>query len=90
MQHYQYLFKFIVVGDSGVGKSCLLLHFTHRSFESTETTIGIEFGSAHVSIHSTAVKLQIWDTAGQEAFRSIARAYYRGAVGCLVCFDVSR
>ncbi|KAI8805877.1 ras family-domain-containing protein [Cladochytrium replicatum] len=81
---YDLLFKYISVGDSGVGKSCLLLRFTNREFmPSTETTIGIEFGSQIVPVQNKQVKLQIWDTAGQESFRSISRAYYRGAIGCL-------
>ncbi|KAI8806969.1 P-loop containing nucleoside triphosphate hydrolase protein [Cladochytrium replicatum] len=66
-------------------KSCLLLRFTNREFmPSTETTIGIEFGSQIVPVQNKQVKLQIWDTAGQESFRSISRAYYRGAIGCLL------
>ena len=84
------VFKFITVGDSGVGKSCLLQRFTTDEFSQTETTIGIEFGSKIININSKNVKLQIWDTAGQEAFRSISRAYYRGAIGALMVFDVGR
>lgn len=83
------VFKFITVGDSGVGKSCLLQRFTTNEFTQTETTIGIEFGSKIINIQQN-VKLQIWDTAGQEAFRSISRAYYRGAIGALLVFDVGR
>lgn len=83
------VFKFISVGDSGVGKSCLLQRFIHNEFSQTETTIGIEFGSKIISIQQK-VKLQIWDTAGQEAFRSISRAYYRGAIGALLVFDCGR
>ncbi|KAJ1532627.1 Ras- protein Rab-4A, partial [Nowakowskiella sp. JEL0078] len=65
--------------------------FTNREFmPNTETTIGIEFGSHIVSVGSKQVKLQIWDTAGQESFRSISRAYYRGAIGCLLVFDITR
>ncbi|KAJ3218411.1 Ras- protein Rab-2A [Dinochytrium kinnereticum] len=75
---YEFLFKYISVGDSGVGKSCLLLRFTNGEFLPTETTIGIEFGSQIVTI---------WDTAGQESFRSISRAYYRGAIGCILVYD---
>ncbi|KAI8616838.1 ras family-domain-containing protein [Chytriomyces sp. MP71] len=87
---YEFLFKFISVGDSGVGKSCLLLRFTNNQFLPTETTIGIEFGSQIVSVKDRRVKLQIWDTAGQESFRSISRAYYRGAIGCLLVYDMTR
>ncbi|KAH9258766.1 hypothetical protein BASA81_002830 [Batrachochytrium salamandrivorans] len=93
-QQYEYLFKLLLwvggVGDSGVGKSCLLLRFTNNEYMPTETTIGIEFGSQVVKIQDKKVKLQIWDTAGQESFRSISRAYYRGAIGCLLVFDITR
>lgn len=73
-----------------MGKSCLLLRFTNQEYTSTETTIGIEFGSSIVPINNKRVKLQVWDTAGQESFRSISRAYYRGAVGCLLVYDITR
>ncbi|KAI8915701.1 ras family-domain-containing protein [Gorgonomyces haynaldii] len=89
-QSYEYLFKYISVGDSGVGKSCLLLRFTNKEFYQTETTIGIEFGSSILKLNGKTIKLQIWDTAGQESFRSISRAYYRGAIGCLLVYDVTR
>jgi len=93
---YQYLFKTIVIGESGVGKSALLLYFTDRRFTPVhDITIGVEFGSKIVQLPSrqrraTAVKLQIWDTAGQEAFRSITRAYYQGAALALVVYDATR
>jgi small GTP-binding protein len=80
----------ISVGDSGVGKSCLLLRLTNKEFQPTETTIGIEFGSTILQVANKTIKLQIWDTAGQESFRSISRAYYRNAIGCLLVFDVTR
>ena len=84
-------FKFIIIGSSGTGKSCLLLQFTDKRFESMhDLTIGVEFGARVVSINGNEVKLQIWDTAGQESFRSITRSYYRGAVGALVVFDVTK
>jgi Ras-related protein Rab-2A len=78
---------------SGVGKSCLLLQFTDKRFQPVhDLTIGVEFGARmiNVSDNSTQVKLQIWDTAGQESFRSITRSYYRGAAGALLVYDVSR
>lgn len=87
----QMMFKYIIIGDSGVGKSCLLLQFTDKRFESMhDLTIGVEFGARVVSINGQEVKLQIWDTAGQDSFRSITRSYYRGAVGALVVFDVTK
>jgi small GTP-binding protein len=88
---HQYLFKYIVIGDSGVGKSCLLMQFTDKRFEAThDLTIGVEFGARLISLDGVPVKLQIWDTAGQESFRSITRSYYRGAAGALLVFDVTR
>lgn len=87
----QYLFKYIIIGDSGVGKSCLLLQFTDKRFESShDLTIGVEFGARMITIDEKLVKLQVWDTAGQESFRSITRSYYRGAAGALLVYDVSR
>ncbi|CAD2216335.1 Rab family, other [Angomonas deanei] len=84
-------FKYIIIGDSGVGKSCLLLQFTEKRFEPLhDLTIGVEYGARVISIHDTSVKLQIWDTAGQESFRSITRSYYRGASGALLVYDVTR
>lgn len=87
----QYLFKYIIIGDSGVGKSCLLLQFTDKRFEAGhDLTIGVEFGARMISIDDKPVKLQVWDTAGQESFRSITRSYYRGAAGALLVYDVTR
>jgi Ras-related protein Rab-2A len=91
MSQQSLMFKYIVIGDSGVGKSCLLLQFTDKRFESLhDLTIGVEFGARVISVNGSEVKLQIWDTAGQESFRSITRSYYRGAVGALVVFDVTK
>mmetsp|Transcript_17627 Transcript_17627/g.37407 ORF Transcript_17627/g.37407 Transcript_17627/m.37407 type:complete len:217 (+) Transcript_17627:105-755(+) len=91
MADYNYLFKYIIVGDAGVGKSCLLLQFTDKRFRAEhDMTIGVEFGHRVVEIDDQKIKLQIWDTAGQEAFRSITRAYYRGATGALLVYDISR
>jgi len=88
---YKYLFKYIIVGDTAVGKSCLLLQFTDKRFQPVhDLTIGVEFGSRTVQINNNPVKLQIWDTAGQEKFRSITRSYYRGAAGALLVFDLTR
>eukprot|EP01120_Amphizonella_sp_Union-15-10_P000749 TRINITY_DN1077_c0_g1_i1.p1 TRINITY_DN1077_c0_g1~~TRINITY_DN1077_c0_g1_i1.p1 ORF type:complete len:201 (-),score=25.82 TRINITY_DN1077_c0_g1_i1:126-728(-) len=88
---YQYLFKYIIVGNSGVGKSCLLLQFTEKRFQTShDVTIGVEFGSRTVTLQDKQVKLQIWDTAGQEKFRSITRSYYRGAAGALLVYDITR
>ena len=125
---YAYLFKYIIIGDTGVGqcacdeqaelariqpllillpaagaycasvclllcagKSCLLLQFTDKRFQPVhDLTIGVEFGARMVTIDQRQIKLQIWDTAGQESFRSITRSYYRGAAGALLVYDITR
>lgn len=89
--NYSYLFKYIIIGDTGVGKSCLLLQFTdHRFVPQHDLTIGVEFGARFVMVDGKQMKLQIWDTAGQESFRSITRSYYRGAAGALLVYDITR
>ncbi|KAJ6241294.1 rab2a [Anaeramoeba flamelloides] len=81
----------ILVGNSGVGKSCILLRYLHDEFQSDyEVTIGAEFGSKSIEIKNETLKLQIWDTAGQESFRSMTSAYFRHAVGVLVVYDITR
>lgn len=88
---YAYLFKYIIIGETGVGKSCLLLQFTDKRFQHVhDMTIGVEFGSRTIELNHQLIKLQVWDTAGQEAFRSITRSYYRGACGALLVYDISR
>ena len=88
---FAYLFKYIIIGDTGVGKSCLLLQFTDKRFRNDhDLTIGVEFGARMVSLAGKDIKLQIWDTAGQESFRSITRSYYRGAAGALLVYDITR
>ncbi|KAM4702094.1 ras-related protein Rab-2A-like [Discoglossus pictus] len=88
---YTYLFKYIIIGDTGVGKSHLLLQFTDKRFQLFhDVTIGVEFGARMISIDGKPIKLQIWDTAGQESFRSITRSYYRGAAGVLLVYDIAR
>ena len=76
---------------TGVGKSCLLLQFTDKRFQPVhDLTIGVEFGARLLTVKEQPVKLQIWDTAGQESFRSITRSYYRGAAGALLVYDITR
>lgn len=88
---YAYMFKYIIIGDTGVGKSCMLLQFTDKRFKQDhDLTIGVEFGSRMVKVEDKDIKLQIWDTAGQESFRSITRSYYRGAACALLVYDVTR
>lgn len=82
---YDYLFKFIIIGDAGAGKSCLLHQFIEGKFKkSSSHTIGVEFGSKIIQVANRTIKLQIWDTAGQERYRSVTRSYYRGAAGALI------
>lgn len=84
-----YVFKYIIVGDSSVGKSSLLGRYTEDKYDShnSNATIGVEFGTKNITINDKFIKLQIWDTAGQERFRSIIRMYYRGAIGVILCYD---
>ena len=90
-QDYDYLFKIVLIGDSGVGKSNLLSRFTRNEFNlESKTTIGVEFAQKTVSIDGKQIKAQIWDTAGQERYRAITSAYYRGAVGALLVYDVCK
>ncbi|KAJ3435788.1 ras-related protein rab-2a [Anaeramoeba flamelloides] len=91
MNNCDFLYKFVIIGDSGVGKSCLLLQFTDKRFQAVyDLTIGVEFGARLIEIENKKIKLQIWDTAGQESFRSITRSYYRGAAGALIVYDITR
>jgi small GTP-binding protein len=83
--------KFILIGDSGVGKTALLRRLTEDSFpEVAYTTVGVEFDWKILTVGDTKMKLQIWDTAGQERFRSVARSCYRNAVGVILVFDVTQ
>ncbi|KAK2642076.1 hypothetical protein Ddye_023839 [Dipteronia dyeriana] len=88
---YDYLFKLVLIGDSGVGKSNLLSRFTRNEFSlESKSTIGVEFATRSIRCDEKVVKAQIWDTAGQERYRAITSAYYRGAVGALLVYDVTR
>ncbi|KAK2360415.1 Ras-related protein RABA5b [Trifolium repens] len=87
----EYLFKIVLIGDSAVGKSNLLSRFARNEFDSnSKATIGVEFQTQMVEIDGKEIKAQIWDTAGQERFRAVTSAYYRGAFGALVVYDISR
>lgn len=88
---YDYLYKLVLIGDSGVGKSNLLSRFTRNEFYfETKSTIGVEFATRSITVNNKTIKTQIWDTAGQERYRSITTAYYRGAVGALVAYDITK
>ncbi|XP_047955353.1 ras-related protein RABA5b-like [Salvia hispanica] len=87
----EYLFKIVVIGDSAVGKSNLLSRFTRDEFDhNSKATIGVEFQTQVLEVDGKEVKAQVWDTAGQERFRAVTSAYYRGAVGALVVYDITR
>ena len=86
-----YLFKYIIIGDAGVGKSNILLRYVYSTFKSDyQLTIGVEFGEKTVEIKGKIYKIQIWDTAGNEQFRSITRTYYKNSVCAIVVYDISR
>ena len=104
---YDYLFKMILIGDSGVGKSNLLTRFSRNEFNlRSKMTIGIEFANRSIEVkprptpnhifqkcfqvEGKTIKAQIWDTAGQERYRAITAAYYRGAVGALLVYDIAK
>lgn len=90
MCDYDYLFKFLLIGDSGVGKSSLLLRFADDTYtEAYVTTIGVDFKIRTINVDNKKIKLQIWDTAGQERFRTITTSYYRGAQGIIVMYDIT-
>ena len=97
-QHYNleegqvdYVFKIILIGDTGTGKSCILHHFIEGRPRQgpTKYTIGVEYGSRIVNLAGKTVKLKIWDTAGHERFRSVTHSYYRGSQGAIVVYDIS-
>ena len=91
IKNQDHLFKLIIIGDSGVGKSCLLSRIMDNTFkEEHNVTIGVEFGCFIVKIKKSIIKLQIWDTAGQESFQSITRIFYRGANCVFLTYDITR
>jgi len=90
-EEYDYLYKVVLIGDSGVGKSNLLSRFTRNEFSlETKSTIGVEFATRSIQTEGKTIKAQIWDTAGQERYRAITSAYYRGAVGALLVYDIAK
>ena len=88
--NYNFLFKYIIVGDSSVGKSNLLMRFANNKFsEEYQSTIGVEFGVKNIEFDNQIYRIQVWDTAGQENFRSIARAYFKNCVCAMVVYDIT-
>ena len=89
-QNYQYIFKLILIGNSGVGKSCILQRYMKHTFEEKyKCTIGVDFLMKSLTINGKTVKLQLWDTAGQEKYKSMVSSYYRGANVALIVFDIT-
>ena len=90
-ESYEFLFKLILIGDSSVGKSNILLQYLKGRFDAnSKATVGVEFGTKNIEINNKKIKIQIWDTAGQERYRSITSAYYRGAKGAFIVYDITR
>lgn len=88
---FDYSFKFIVIGDTGVGKTSLIGRLIDNRFDqSHEFTVGVEYACKTLAINGKTIKLQIWDTAGQEEFKAITRSYYRSSAAALVVFDITR
>ncbi|XP_019734188.1 ras-related protein Rab-25b [Hippocampus comes] len=88
---YNFVFKVVLIGESSVGKSNLLSRFTKNEFShDSRTTIGVEFSTRTVQLNGFTIKAQIWDTAGLERYRAITSAYYRGAVGALLVYDITK
>ncbi len=89
-QNYDYLIKLLVIGNSGVGKTNMLLKFCDNNFMTSHlTTIGIDFKIKTIPIGKDKVRLQIWDTAGQEKFKTITQTYYRGAMGIILTYAIN-
>lgn len=87
---YNYLFKYIIIGEPSVGKSAILLKFTDDKFlERYDMTIGVEYGAKYINVDNKKIKIQIWDTAGQEMFKSISRSYYRSTAVALLVYDIT-
>jgi Ras-related protein Rab-11A len=89
--NYELMVKVVIVGDSGVGKTNIMSKYLKNEFhEDSKATVGVEFGSKQFNIQGHQVKAQIWDTAGQERYKAITSAYYKGAKGAFIVYDISR
>ncbi|XP_024598293.1 ras-related protein Rab-19 isoform X1 [Neophocaena asiaeorientalis asiaeorientalis] len=90
-ENFDYLFKIILIGDSNVGKTCVVRHFTSGVYtEAQQNTIGVDFTVRALEINGKKVKMQVWDTAGQERFRTITQSYYRSAHAAIIAYDLTR
>ena len=90
-EHYDFIWKVVLIGDTGVGKTNLLSRYTRNEFDAeSKTTIGVEFSTRNMVIKGKTIRAQIWDTAGQERYRAITSVYYRQAVGALVVYDITK
>lgn len=90
-EDYDIIFKIIIIGDTSVGKTGLLNRYLHNDFsDNTKATVGVDFGAKKLVYNDCKIKLQIWDTAGQERYRSITNAYYKGAKGAIIVYDISK
>ena len=90
MPRFDHLFKIVVIGDSGSGKSSLTARFTEDRFDQdAPTTVGVDFATKTMFVGTECIKLTIWDTAGQERFRTLTASYYRGCHGVILAFDVN-
>eukprot|EP00826_Nyctotherus_ovalis_P045866 TRINITY_DN5114_c0_g2_i3.p1 TRINITY_DN5114_c0_g2~~TRINITY_DN5114_c0_g2_i3.p1 ORF type:complete len:222 (+),score=58.85 TRINITY_DN5114_c0_g2_i3:65-730(+) len=91
ISHYDVLYKLIFIGDTGVGKSCLRLRATQDDFkEEHDVTVGVEFGSYGIKIEEQVIKIQIWDTAGQETFKSVTKIFFKGAHCIFLVYDITK
>ena len=90
-EEYSMIFKMILIGDSGVGKTNILSRYINNTFsETTKSTVGVELGTKVEEFNNTKIKVQIWDTAGQERYKSITKTYYKGAKGALIVYDITK
>ncbi|XP_004452491.1 ras-related protein Rab-19 [Dasypus novemcinctus] len=90
-EHFDYLFKIILIGDSNVGKTCVVQHFKYGVYTVTrQNTIGVDFAVRSLEINGKKVKMQVWDTAGQERFQTITKSYYRSAHAAIIAYDLTR
>jgi small GTP-binding protein len=90
-KNFNYSFKYIIIGDAAVGKSNLLIRYVYGEFNKDyQNTIGVEFGVKNINIKNKICRIQIWDTAGQETFKSITKGYYKNSVCAIIVYDITR